>query len=284
MAIDAVAIAEHVEALLHGDDISKTNAALKIWSSLSGDPDSSSAKEQQLVIAMAGAIPLLLRLIRSGSGSAKCNASGALADLTAVQGEEVCTAIAAAGGVALFVSLMREGGDESKLNAVATLVNLAKDSDERTIAITTAGALPPAIELARSDDDLTKEFAAALLRSLACHKDNSVAIALAGGIPPLVALAESGPAGAKAQAAVALKNLARDNVDIELQIATTRGTAALVDMARQGGFFKKDAAKDAAARLLAERRRSIVHKCVDGKVPAELEPIVARYLSRRGYS
>ena len=45
-----------------------------------------------------------------------------------------------------------------------------------------------------------------------------------------------------------------------------------------------DAAKDAAARLLAERRRSIVHKCVDGKVPAELEPIVAACLSRRGYS
>ena len=30
MAIDAVAIAEHVEALLHGDDISKTNAAFEI--------------------------------------------------------------------------------------------------------------------------------------------------------------------------------------------------------------------------------------------------------------
>ena len=57
-----------------------------------------------------------------------------------------------------------------------------------------------------------------------------------------------------------------------------------MDMARQGGFFKKDAAKDAAARLLAERRRSIVHKCVDGKVPVELEATVARYLSRRGYS
>ena len=122
-----------------------------------------------------------------------------------------------------------------------------------------------------------------MLRSLACHKDNGVAIALAGGIPVLVALAESGPAGARAHAAAALENLAQD-VDIELRIATTRGTAALVDMARHGGFFKKDAAKDAAARLLAERRRSIVHKCVDGKVPAELEATVAAYLSRRGYS
>ena len=129
-----------------------------------------------------------------------------------------------------------------------------------------------------------EENAATLLRNLACHKDNGVAIALAGGIPPLVALAESGHAGAKSHAAAALKNLARDNVDIELRIATTRGTAALVDMARHGGFFTKDAAKDAAARRLARRRRSIVHKCVDGKVPAELEPIVAACLSRRGYS
>ena len=288
MAIDAVAIAEHVEALLHGDDISKTNAALKIWLSLSAAESSSDAKEQQLVVAMAGAIPLLVRLVRSGSDSAKCNASGALAKLTAVHiREEVCTAIAAAGGVALFVSLLREGGDRSKSNALAALANLANDSDERMIAITTAGALPPAIELARSGGDKAASLlpkAASLLQNLACHKDNGVAIALAGGIPVLVALEESGPAATKAQAAAALNNLARDNVDIELQIATTRGTAALVDMARQGGFFKKDAAKDAAARLLAERRRSIVHKCVDGKVPAELEATVAAYLSRRGYS
>ena len=116
------------------------------------------------------------------------------------------------------------------------------------IAITTAGALPPAIELARSGGDKAASLlpkAASLLQNLACHKDNGVAIALAGGIPVLVALAESGPAGARAHAAAALENLAQD-VDIELRIATTRGTAALVDMARQGGFFKKDAAKDAA--------------------------------------
>ena len=55
-------------------------------------------------------------------------------------------------------------------------------------------------------------------------------------------------------------------------------------MARQGGFFGDDGAQDAAARLLAERRRVIVHKCVGGKVPAELEPIVAACLSCRGYS
>ena len=287
MAIDAVAIAEHVEALLHGDDISKTNAALKIWLSLSAAESSSDAKEQQLVVAMAGAIPLLVRLVRSGSDSAKCNASGALAKLTAVHiREEVCTAIAAAGGVAALVSLLREGGDRSKSNALAALANLANDSDERMIAITTAGALPPAIELARSGGDKAASLlpkAASLLQNLACHKDNGVAIALAGGIPVLVALAESGPAGARAHAAAALENLAQD-VDIELRIATTRGTAALVDMARHGGVFVDDAAKDAAARLLAERRRVIVHKCVDGKVPAELEATVAAYLSRRGYS
>jgi hypothetical protein len=188
------------------------------------------------------------------------------------------------GSIALFVELMRSGSKSQKKYAAATLLGLALGSDERKIAITQAGALPPAIDLARSGGDRAKENAASLLRNLACHKDNGVAIALAGGIPTLVALAESGHAGAKSHAAAALKNLARDNVDIELRIATTRGTAALVDMARHGGFFKKDAAKDAAARLLAERRRSIVHKCVDGKVPAELEPIVAACLSRRGYS
>ena len=280
--MDAKVVAGHVRTLSYGDDEAKARAARALWTFLSPLQENS---EEIIVIAAAGAIPILIDIIQTGA--AKHYALGALASLAS--GPTVIRdAIAAAGGpngsIALFVELMRSGSEKLKKYAVNTLANLARDSDERKIAIKIAGALPPAIHLARSGGDRAKLYAAALLRSLACHKDNGVAIALAGGIPPLVALAESGPAGAKTQAAAALNNLACDNVDIELRIATTRGTAALVDMARHGGFSKKDAAKDAAARLLAERRRVIVHKCVDGKVPAELEPTVARYLSRRGHS
>mgnify|MGYP001156739860 CR=1 FL=1 len=279
--MDAKVVAGHVRNLSYGDDEAKARAARALWAFLGALQEPS---EEIIVIAAAGAIPILIDIIRTGA--AKHYALGALASLSS--GPTVISdAIAAAGGpngsIALFVELMRSGSEYQKEYAAATLANLAKDSDERTIAIPTAGALPPAIELARSGDDITKECAVTLLRNLACHKDNGVAIALAGAIPTLVALAESGPAAAKTQAAAALKCLARD-VDIELQIATTRGTAALVDMARHGGFFEDAAAKVAAARLLAERRRSIVHKCVDGKVPAELEPLIAACLARRGFS
>ena len=282
--MDAKVVAGHVRNLSYGDEEAKARAARALWAFLGALQEPS---EEIIVIAAAGAIPILIDIIRTGRTAAKHHALGALANLT--RGPSVIKdAVAAAGGpngsIALFVEFMRSGSEYQKEYAATTLAHLAKGSDERKIAIKTAGALPPAIHLARSGDDKAKEFAASLLRNLACHKDVRIAIALAGGIPVLVALAESGPAAAKTRAAAALKNLARDNVDIELRIATTRGTAALVDMARHGGFFKKDAAKDAAARLLAERRRSIVHKCVDGKVPAELEPTVAGYLSRRGYS
>ena len=280
--MDAKVVAGHVRTLSYGDGEAKARAAKALWVFLVSLQEPS---EEIIVIAAAGAIPILIDIIRTGA--AKHYALGALANLA--RGPSVIRdAVAAAGGpngsIALFVEFMRSGSKSQKKWATVALLCLAKGSDERKIAIRTAGALPPAIDLARSGGDRAKKNAATLLRNLACHKDNRVAIALAGGIPVLVALEESGPAATKAQAAAALNNLARDNVDIELQIATTRGTAALVDMARQGGFFKKDAAKDAAARLLAERRRVIVHKCVDGKVPAELEPTVAGYLSRRGYS
>ena len=280
--MDAKVVAGHVRNLSYGDDAAKERAARALWAFLGALQEPS---EEIIVIAAAGAIPILIDIIRTGA--AKHYALGALANLA--RGPSVIRdAVAAAGGpngsIALFVEFMRSGSEYQKEYAATALVNLAKDSDERKIAITTAGALPPAIELARSGGDRAKEYAAALLRSLACHKDNGVAIALAGGIPVLVALEESLPAAAKSHAAEALENLAHDNVDIELRIATTRGTAALVDMARHGGFFERDASKDAAARLLAERRRVIVHKCVDGKVPAELEPTIAACLARRGFS
>jgi hypothetical protein len=279
--MDAKVVASHVRTLSYGDNEAKARAAKALWACLGELQEPS---EQIIVIAAAGAIPILIDIIRTGV--AKHYALGALANLASgpsVIGDAIAVAGGPNGSIALFVELMRSGSESQKQYAALTLLNLATDSDERQIAIKTAGALPPAIELARSGGDEAKEFAASLLRNLACHKDNGVAIALAGGIPVLVALAESGHAAAKTRAAAALKNLARD-VDIELRIATTRGTAALVDMARHGGFFEDDAAKHAAARLLAERRRVIVHKCVDGKVPAELEATVARYLSRRGYS
>ena len=280
--MDAKVVAGHVRTLSYGDGEAKARAAKALWVFLVSLQEPS---EEIIVIAAAGAIPILIDIIRTGA--AKHYALGALANLA--RGPSVIRdAVAAAGGpngsIALFVEFMRSGSKYQKKWATVALLYLAKDSDERRIAIKTAGALPPAIHLARSGGDRAKEFAAILLRNLACHKDNRIAIALAGAIPVLVALEESGPAAAKAQAAGALKNLAAQDVDIELQIATTRGTAALVDMARQGGFFKKNAAKVAAARLLAERRRVIVHKCVDGKVPAELEPIIAACLARRGFS
>jgi vacuolar protein 8 len=280
--MDAKVVAGHVRTLSYGDDEAKARAA-KALVIFMESPET--REEYRNAITAAGAIFLLVEIIKSRV-RATPKALKLLSWLSTSM--ENSNAIAAAGGsngsIALFVELMRSGSESQKKHATLTLANLAADSDERQIAIMTAGGLPLAIELARSGGDKAKACAAILLQSLACHKDNGVAIALAGGIPILVALAESGHAAAKSHAAEALKNLARDNVDIELQIATTRGTAALVDMARHGGFFERDAAKDVAARLLAERRRSIVHKCVDGKVPAELEPIVARYLSRRGYS
>ena len=98
---------------------------------------------------------------------------------------------------------------------------------------------------------------------------------------PLVALTRSGGQGAE-DAEAALKNLAHDNVDNRVLIAEAKGDIKeLVKLARSAS---SDAAKNAAARFLARRRLALVRKCVDGKVPAELEPIIAACVSRRGYS
>ena len=276
--VDAVAIAGHVRTLAHGDAAAKAEAALALWRLMHPHGGVAPSEEHMNGITRAGAMPLLVELLQSGGEGARC-AAGALVYLAWNDDNKV--AIAAAGGIAPLVELVRSGRADAKGSAARALANLSRNADNR-VAIAAAGGIAPLVEVVWSGSDRAKGWAANALRNLAYYNpDNQVAIAATGAIAPLVALTRSGGQGAE-DAEAALKNLAHDNVDNRVLIAEAKGDIKeLVALARSAS---SDAAKDAAARLLAERRRVIVHKCVDGKVPAELEPIIAACLARRGFS
>ena len=275
--IDAVAIAGHVRSLLHGDADAKARAAWELRNLMVSTAPL--YEEHASWITRAGAIPLLVDLLPSGGDGARC-AAGALAIL-AWKNADNKVAIAAAGGIAPLVELVRSGRADAKGSAARALANLSRNADNR-VAIAAAGGIAPLVEVVWSGSDRAKGWAANALRNLAYYNpDNQVAIAATGAIAPLVALTRSGGQGAE-DAEAALKNLAHDNVDNRVLIAEAKGDIKeLVALARSAS---SDAAKDAAARILARRRLAIVRKCVDGKVPAELEPIIAVCLARRGFS
>ena len=232
-------------------------------------------------VAIAGHV----RTLAHGDAAAKAEAALALWRLMHPHGgvapsEEHMNGITRAGAMPLLVELLQSGGEGARC-AAGALVYLAWNDDNK-VAIAAAGGIAPLVEVVWSGSDRAKGWAANALRNLAYYNpDNQVAIAATGAIAPLVALTRSGGQGAE-DAEAALKNLAHDNVDNRVLIAEAKGDIKeLVALARSAS---SDAAKDAAARILARRRLAIVRKCVDGKVPAELEPIIAVCLARRGFS
>ena len=276
--VDAVAIAGHVRMLAHGDAAAKSQAALALWRLMAPAADREPpSEEQRNWITRAGAIPPLVELLQSGGEGARC-AAGALVYLAYDQDNRV--AIAAAGGIAPLVELVRRGGAGAKQLAARALANLALDDDNQ-VAIAAAGAIVPIVDLLRDGCVDANNSAAHALRNLAYRNaDNKLAIAAAGAIAPLVALTRSDHSKGADHAHAALTNLASDNVDNQVLIAEAKGDIrTLVALARSASYSGiSDAAKNTAARILARRRRSIVRKCVDGKVPAELEPIIAACL------
>ena len=275
--VDAIAIAGHVRTLAHGDAAAKSQAALALWRLMAPAADGERPRGRARdAITAAGATFLLVELLQSGgaAGAREC-AAGALANLA--YNEDNRVAIAAAGGIAPLVEVVRSGCAGAKGDAAVALGNLALNDDNR-VAIAAAGAIPPLVDFLRSGSAYEAAFA---LRILA-HGANKVTIAAAGAITPLVALARSDHGKGADHAQETLINLARDNVDNRVLIAEAKGDIKeLVKLARSASSA---AAKNAAAQFLARRRRSIVNKCVDGKVPAELEPLIAACLARRGFS
>ncbi len=95
----------------------------------------------------------------------------------------------------------------------------ADEAGDRLSAIAAAGGIIPLVALVTTGAPLSKERAASALWHLSVDAVNQIAIAKASGIAPLVQLLDDGTEQATVYAAEALDRLARDNADIQAQIA-----------------------------------------------------------------
>ena len=190
----------------------------------------------------AGAVPLLVALLESGSEDAKAQAARALSYLTTDKSGP--PALLRAGGVAPLVALLRSGGYRTKEFAARALRNLAYD--EAGNAAIVAIGIAPLVDVANGGGRYANTAAATALSILALsNEDAYVAMAEASGA--LVQLALGG----------------------------------FVDVARQR-WMAGAAARAAAARILAARRAVVVRKCVETAVPEEIAGVVASFLARWG--
>jgi vacuolar protein 8 len=143
------------------DNATKANAARK----LRNIGAASNADPMAVAAEAAGAIPLLVELLRGGSENCRVMATAALWNL-ALWSHANKAAIMAAGAFPPLVELLRDGSSPSRANATLALKNLAAH-DASGAAVVAAGALPLLVELLRGGSDVDRENAAGALANLA---------------------------------------------------------------------------------------------------------------------
>ena len=147
-----------------------------------------SAEDGQHAIAKAGAVPVLLTLLSSGSRRCPPRRRAKLA----ANNRSIQEEITQAGGIAPLLALLNGLDIEAQVQAAAALAEMARDNAETQAAIAKAGGIPPLLGLLASRSGplagAAQSKAMAALAQLARHNDkNQNAIAQMGGIKPLVA-------------------------------------------------------------------------------------------------
>ena len=305
-------IAQHVRALREGDRRSR-NAARALLIELAFDEDN------QVLIAEAGGIPVLIDLLRDESVLASTKskimfvlsglaythaykiliveARAALIDLLRDGGAVATQAARALGNLEhdgaikdLFVeareALIKAQERASTLATAAALAlgNLAIRNDACAALIAEAGAIPALVDILRggvtSEDNL---YVVRALGTLACRDDNRVRIAAAGGVPVLVDLLRDGSAEVKPVVATSLENLAFGNDANAVAIALAVGPEALVELARRGRVTVDELSVVRRAIPPWQREAARAAAALDdvlGRVPDVVRAIIESYLWR----
>ncbi|KAF7827691.1 U-box domain-containing protein 11 [Senna tora] len=276
-----------IEALvwkLSSQSIEESRAAVTEIRSLS-----KRSTDNRILIAEAGAIPVLVNLLTSEDLLTQENAVTSILNLSIYENNKGL--IMLAGAIPSIVQVLRAGSMEARENAAATLFSLSL-ADENKIIIGSSGAIPALVELLRNGSPRGKKDAAtalfnlciyqgnkgrairagiitALLKMLtdssksmvdealtimsvlASHQEAKAAIVKAGTIPVLIDLLRTGLPRNKENAAAILLALCKRDTDNLICISRLGAAIALTELAQSG----TERAKRKATSLLEHLRK-----------------------------
>lgn len=218
---DKEELAEIVDMLGNGTDDEKEWAARSLVSL------SFSYFENNSGIIAAGAIPLLVNLLRNGTEPQQRAAAAALDNLT---NDENCTAsIVAAGAIDPLMLLVRDGTEYQKQFAAGALTCLAMNDEVRNTPVD-GGVIAPLLEQIRDGDDHQKKNAAERLFCLSGFVAICETIVTLGGIADLLVLARDGNDDQKCAAAGVLWNTTLYTMSAGPQVIKHNGVKILLDI------------------------------------------------------
>ncbi|CAI9768116.1 unnamed protein product [Fraxinus pennsylvanica] len=125
--------------------------------------------DNRILLAEAGAIPILVKLLTSADGQIQDNAVTCVLNLSIYDNNKGLIMLANA--IPSIVQVLRSGSMEAKENAAATLFSLSL-ADENKIIIGASGAIPALVDLLQNGSSRGKKDAATALFNLCIYQGN----------------------------------------------------------------------------------------------------------------
>ncbi|CAN8313011.1 unnamed protein product [Cochlearia groenlandica] len=184
--------------------------------------------DNRILIAEAGAIPVLVNLLTSEDVATQDNAITCVLNLSIYDNNKEL--IMFAGAVTSIVQVLRAGTMEARENAAATLFSLSL-ADENKIIIGGSGAIPALVDLLENGSPRGKKDAATALFNLCIYQGNKGRAVRAGIVTALVKmLSDSSSSHRMVNEALTILSVLASNLDAKSAIVKADALPALISI------------------------------------------------------
>uniref|UniRef100_A0A1D1XR58 U-box domain-containing protein 3 n=1 Tax=Anthurium amnicola TaxID=1678845 RepID=A0A1D1XR58_9ARAE len=142
-----------------------------------------------------------------------------------------------------LVAMLPSPEREERESALLALLNLAVRNERNKVVIVESGAVPPLVELLKSESSGLRELAAAAVLTLSAAESNKSTITSSGAAPLLVQILISGSIQGKVDAVTALYNLSscKESLDPSLYVDAVAPLLALLKESKKYSKFAEKA-------------------------------------------
>ncbi|VVA92243.1 unnamed protein product [Arabis nemorensis] len=218
--------------------------------------------DNRILIAEAGAIPILVNLLTSEDVATQENAITCILNLSIYDNNKEL--IMFAGAVTSIVQVLRAGTMEARENAAATLFSLSL-ADENKIIIGGSGAIPALVDLLENGTPRGKKDAATALFNLCIYQGNKGRAVRAGIVTALVKMLGDSSHHRMVDEALTILSVLASNQDAKSAIVKADTLPALI------GILQTDQSRNrenAAAILVSLCKRDTEKLVLIGRLGA----------------
>ncbi|CAA7397895.1 unnamed protein product [Spirodela intermedia] len=142
-----------------------------------------------------------------------------------------------------LVAMLPSREREEREAALLALLNLAVRNERNKVTIVESGAVPPLVELLKSESSGLRELAAAAVLTLSAAESNKSAITASGAAPLLVQVLVNGSIQGKVDAVTALYNLSssKESLDPNLYVEAVTPLLTLLKESKKYSKFAEKA-------------------------------------------